>query len=71
MTMADRVSHLDRIVTMSGEQLLQGAGSVSHEQAIDKARDEYKKYQSLTLSDVEHAYLDCVEELSTKTKKQS
>ncbi len=71
MTMADWSAHLDRILTMSGEKLLQGAGSISHEQAIDKAKDEYKKYQARTLSDVEQAYLDCIEELSTKTKKQS
>lgn len=70
MTMADWSAHLDRIITMGGEKLLQGAGSISHEQAIDKARDEYKKYQARTLSDVEQAYLDCIEELSTKTKKQ-
>ena len=68
MTMADWAAHLDRILTMGGEQLLQGAGSISHEQAIDKARDEYKKYQARTLSDVEQAYLDCIEELSAKTK---
>ena len=71
MTMEDWSAHLDRILTMGGEKLLQGAGSVSHEQAIDKAKDEYKKYQARTLSDVEQAYLDCIEELSTKTKKQS
>ena len=70
MTMADWAAHLDRILTMGGEQLLQGAGSVSHEQAIDKAKDEYKKYQARTLSDVEQAYLDCIEELTAKTKKQ-
>lgn len=71
MTMADWSAHLDRILTMGGEKLLQGAGSISHEQAIDKAKDEYKKYQTRTLSDVEQAYLDCIEELATKTKKQS
>ncbi len=71
MTMADWSAHLDRILTMGGEKLLQGAGSVSHEQAIDKAKDEYKKYQARTLSDVEQAYLDCIEELSTKTKKKN
>ena len=69
MTMADWSAHLDRVLTMGGEKLLQGAGSISHEQAIDKAKDEYKKYQARTLSDVEQAYLDCIEELSEKTKK--
>ena len=71
MTMADWSAHLDRILTMGGEKLLQGAGSVSHEQAIDKAKDEYKKYQARTLSDVEQAYLDCIEELTTKTNKKN
>ena len=36
MTMQDWSEHLDRILTMSGEQLLIGNGSVSHRQAIDK-----------------------------------
>jgi hypothetical protein len=58
MTMKDWASHLDRILTMSGEQLLQGAGTISHEQAIEKATTEYKKYQQKTLSEVEKNYLD-------------
>lgn len=68
MTMADWAAHLDRILTMGGEKLLQGAGSVTHEQAIDKAKGEYKKYQARTLSDVEHAYLNYIEELSANAK---
>ena len=39
--MKDWVEHLDRILTMSGEQLLQGNGNISHKQAVDKASDEY------------------------------
>ena len=58
MTMKDWASHLDRILTMSGEQLLQGAGTISHEKAIEKATTEYKKYQQKTLSEVEKNYLD-------------
>jgi hypothetical protein len=69
MTMADWSAHLDRILTMGGEKLLQGPGSVTHEQAIDKAKNEYKKYQERTLSDVEKAYLDCISDINSKTKK--
>ncbi len=69
MTMADWATHLDRILTMGGEKLLEGAGSVSHEQAIDKAKIEYKKYQQKTLSDVEKAYLDSIVSINEKTKK--
>ena len=43
MTMKDWAEHLDRILTMSGEQLLQGNGSVSHKHAGDKAAAEYRK----------------------------
>ena len=42
MTMQDWAAHLDRLLTMSGEQLLTDAGSISHEQAIQKATEEYK-----------------------------
>ena len=68
MTMADWSAHLDRILTMSGENLLIGAGSISHEQAMDKAKSEYKKYQARTLSDVEREYLDCIDELNRTTE---
>lgn len=67
MTMKDWAAHLDRILTMSGEQLLQGNGSISHEQAVEKAKDEYKKYQQKTLSDVEVAFLDSIKVLESKT----
>ena len=60
MTMEDWAKHLDRILTMSGEKLLQDGGSVSHEQAISKAENEYKKYQAKTLSEVEKAYLETI-----------
>lgn len=66
MTMADWAKHLDTILTMNGEQLLIGAGSVSHKQAIDKPTDEYKKYQQKTISDVERAYLDTIKQLEEK-----
>ena len=69
MTMKDWAEHLDRILTMSGEQLLQGNGSISHKQAVDKAADEYKKYRARTLSDVEEDYLNSIKLLEEKTGK--
>ncbi|MFR5631817.1 MAG: RhuM family protein [Monoglobales bacterium] len=70
MTMKDWAEHLDRILTMSGEQLLQGNGSVSHKQAVDKATDEYKKYKARTISDVEADYLNSIKMLEQKTDKK-
>jgi len=68
MTMDEWAIHLDRILTMSGEKLLQGAGTVSHDQAIEKATDEYKKYQQKTLSEAEKNYLDSLKMMEQKTK---
>ena len=66
MTMKDWATHLDKILTMSGEKLLEGAGNVSHQQAIDHATNEYKKYQQRTLSQVEKDFLDNIKSLPTK-----
>jgi hypothetical protein len=71
MTMADWAEHLDNVLTMNGEQLLVGSGSVSHQQAVEKATHEYKKYQQRTLSDVERAYLDTIKMLEDKTGKKN
>ncbi len=66
MTMKDWAAHLDNILTMSGEKLLQGAGTVTHQQAIDHATNEYKKYQQRTLSQVEKDFLENIKTLPTK-----
>ena len=70
MTMKDWAEHLDKILTMSGEKLLKGAGSISHEIAIEKATTEYKKYQQKTLSEAEKNYLESLKVLENKTKKE-
>ena len=70
MTMQDWADHLDRILTMSGEQLLIGNGSVSHKQAVDKATGEYRKYKTRTLSEVEQDYLDSIKMLEQKAEKK-
>lgn len=66
MTMNDWAMHLDKILTMSGEKLLQGVGQVSHQQAIEHATNEYKKYQQRTLSQVEKDFLDNIKTLPKK-----
>ena len=70
MTMKDWTKHLDRILTMSGEQLLSGNGSVTHKQAVEKATGEYKKYKERTLSDVEKDYLNSIKILGKKSDKE-
>lgn len=68
MTMEDWSKHLDNILTMSGEKLLEGNGNIGHKQAVVKAIDEYKKYQAKTLSLVEKDYLESLRFLGDKVK---
>lgn len=70
MHMSDYVEHLDKVLSSTGEKLLENAGSVSHKQAVDKALDEYRKYQVLTLSPVEKAYLEAIKSIEKKVKKK-
>lgn len=70
MTMKDWAEHLDRILTMSGEKLLQDNGKISHKEAINKAETEYKKYQQKTLSEVEKNFLDTLKLIENKSKNK-
>ena len=71
MTMNDWAAYLDRILTMSGENLLQGSGCVSHENAMEHATNEYRKYKQRTISDVEHDYLMSIKNIEDLGKKGS
>lgn len=70
MHMSDYVQQLDNVLGSTGEQILQGAGKISHKQAMEKAEAEYRKYQVQTLSPVEEAYLDTIKTLEKETKKK-
>ena len=70
MTMQDWSKHLDGILTSTGEQLLIGNGSITHNQAMEKAETEYKRYKARTLSDVEKDYLDSIEDISATYGKK-
>lgn len=63
MYMSDYVEHLDRVLQSTGEALLQGAGKVSHAEALEKAKEEYRKFQAQELSPVEEAYLSTIREV--------
>ena len=71
MYMSDYIEHLDRVLSATGEKQLNGAGSVTHKQAIAKAEQEYRKYQSDNLSPVEKAYLETIRKTEKLAKKKS
>ena len=66
--MSDYIQQLDNILSSTGNELLPDAGRVSHEQAMEKAEEEYRKWQVNTLSPVEKAYLETVKELGQKVR---
>ena len=70
MTMADWVAELDKFAENFGKGVLKDAGKVSHKQAVEKATEEYRKYQAKTLSPVEEAYLESIKALEKKVEKK-
>ena len=71
MYMSDYVENLDRILASTGEALLTDAGKISHAQAIEKAKAEYKKYQVQSLSPVEEDYLQTIRAIEKAAKEGS
>lgn len=50
--------------------MLIGAGSISHNQAITKAKSKYRKYQVKTISSLEEEYLKSLKEISSEIKNK-
>src|SRR5574344_278383 len=71
MYINDYVEQLDSILSSGNRQLLTRLGNVSHEQAVAKATEEYRKYQEITISPVEEVYLDSIKELEKEAKKKT
>ncbi|MCF0129576.1 MAG: virulence RhuM family protein [Pseudobutyrivibrio sp.] len=69
MYMNDYVEQLDSVLTSGNRKLLTGSGSVSHDEAMRKAKEEYRKYQEATLSPVEKAYMEVIGEVNKEAKK--
>lgn len=57
------------VLKITGEKVLQGAGAISHTQAIEKATEEYRKYQAQNLSPVEEEYLENIKNIHSTVKK--
>lgn len=68
--MADYVEQLDNTIRTVGADVLEGAGTVSHEQAMTKAEREYRRYQVQEVSPVERSYLDSLNEAEKVLSKR-
>lgn len=71
MYMSDYIRQLDSVLSSGNRPLLEGPGTISHTQAMEKASAEYRKYQNNTLSPVEEAYLETIKETAKTVKKNA
>ncbi|GAB3720242.1 virulence RhuM family protein [Flavobacterium koreense] len=72
MYMKDWIERLDDFLKMSGQEILDHFGTISHEQALEKAKLEYDKFKESTkneLSKVEKYFINQIENTSKKLKK--
>lgn len=68
MTMQDWLQYTDRVLSITGEDILVGNGMISKEVANEKVNTEYKKYSEKTLSQVEKDYLNEIKAIEKKVK---
>jgi len=71
MYMSDYINQLDAVLASGNRKLLADAGRVNHEDALEKAKTEYRKYQANTLSPVEEAYLESIKTVEKAAKKEA
>lgn len=63
-TMQEHLEKLNEFLKFSGREVLQGAGKISHQKALEKAHKEYNLYKQKTKEEIEIAY----EEFNAQTK---
>lgn len=71
MYMKDWIERLDDFLKMTGNQVLKNAGTISHEQALKKANEEYGKYKEQTkneLSEVEKHFIEQIDSTAKNLK---
>ena len=68
MHMSDYIKMLDLVLTSGNRKILTDSGSVSHKEAIEKARKEYKKYQTKLITPIEQAYFDTIKKINDDLK---
>lgn len=69
MRMKDYVNQLDKILNSLDANVLKDAGKVSHKEAIEKAKLEYKKYQIKELNPIEKEYLNSINKINEIVKQ--
>ncbi|CAM5217684.1 hypothetical protein CDEF62S_00651 [Castellaniella defragrans] len=71
--MKDWLTHLEQLITAMGGKTLQGAGKVSHQDALTHAEAEYAKFRTRLAaqpSDVEAVFLDTIKKAQKKVERK-
>ena len=69
MYMKDWVERLDDFIKMTGNSILQNAGTISHTQALKKAKTEYEKYKEKTKNELSEGEKHFVDQIENTAKK--
>ncbi len=69
MYMRDWIDRLDTILQLNGRELLNHAGKISHEQALDKSNEEFLKYKTIQKEQEKEESLNEIEMDIKKFKK--
>ena len=64
MTMQEWIDELDRVLSNNRRPLLEGGGSISHQQAQEKAEHEYTIYRQREMNQLESDYDRAIRQLS-------
>ena len=69
MYMNDWIARLDDFLKMTGNSILAHAGSISHEKAVEKAKNEYQKFKATSLQQPTTAEEDFLKYIELTAKK--
>lgn len=69
MYMKDWIERLDDFIKMTGNNILQNAGTISHQQAITKANTEYEKYKEQIKNDISEVEKNFIAQIESSAKR--
>lgn len=69
MYMKDWSSRLDDFLRMAGNDVLDNAGKISHEKAIEKASSEYQRFRDRHINDISEVERHFIDSLENARKK--
>lgn len=61
--------NLPIFITLTGNEVLQHAGTISHQQALSKAEHEYEKFKELNKNELSNIEKDFIKQIETTAIK--